>query len=108
MKSLLLKIVTICATLAALATTSPSIQQQPLTQVAVMIEPVDMLKVPGNNNATYGPVPKVDQLFQIEFLDIAPSPIPVYGRNIIFLFPNPIDRPTNLNIPVVNINQPLT
>lgn len=85
MKSLL-SIRTLCATLAALAAASPFIQQPPLTQVAAMIEPVDMLKVPGNNNATYGPVPKVDQLFQIEFLDIAPSPIPVYGRTSSFSF----------------------
>ncbi|KAH9907575.1 hypothetical protein F4778DRAFT_722478 [Xylariomycetidae sp. FL2044] len=30
-----------------------------------------------SNNATYGPVPKEDQLFQLEFLEIAPWPIPV-------------------------------
>ena len=28
----------------------------------------------GTNNATYGPVLKADQLFDIEFLEIAPSP----------------------------------
>ncbi|KAI0433414.1 hypothetical protein F5Y09DRAFT_351487 [Xylaria sp. FL1042] len=28
-------------------------------------------------NVTYGPVPEEDQLFQIEFLEIAPSPVPV-------------------------------
>lgn len=28
----------------------------------------------GTNNATYGPVPEADQLFNIEFLEIAPSP----------------------------------
>jgi hypothetical protein len=30
--------------------------------------------VRGTNNATYGPVPKPDQLMNIEFLEIAPSP----------------------------------
>ncbi|KAI1351241.1 hypothetical protein F5Y01DRAFT_325566 [Xylaria sp. FL0043] len=28
-------------------------------------------------NVTYGPVPEEDQLFQIEFLEIAPSPVPI-------------------------------
>ncbi|KAL9106464.1 MAG: hypothetical protein Q9227_008495 [Pyrenula ochraceoflavens] len=37
----------------------------------------DALKVPGHNNATYGPVPKAEQLFEIELLEIAPSTIPV-------------------------------
>lgn len=32
-------------------------------------------KVPGHNNATYGPVPKEDQIFDVEFLEIAPTPI---------------------------------
>jgi hypothetical protein len=31
--------------------------------------------VRGTNNATYGPVPKSDQLINIEFLEIAPSPL---------------------------------
>ncbi|KAK4994554.1 hypothetical protein LTR66_005443 [Elasticomyces elasticus] len=35
------------------------------------------LRVPGTNNATYGPVPKAEQIFEVEFLVIAPSPIPV-------------------------------
>ena len=34
----------------------------------------------GTNNATYGPVPKADQLFDIEFLEIAPSPFLVYVK----------------------------
>lgn len=29
----------------------------------------------GTNNATYGPVPEVEQLSKIEWLEIAPSPI---------------------------------
>jgi hypothetical protein len=32
----------------------------------------------GTNNATYGPVPEAEQLFDIEFLEIAPSPFLVY------------------------------
>lgn len=32
----------------------------------------------GNNNATYGPVPRSEQIFEIESLEIAPSPIIPY------------------------------
>lgn len=35
-------------------------------------------KVPGHSDATYGPVPKKDQIFKVEFLDIAPTPIIAY------------------------------
>ncbi|KAK3325222.1 hypothetical protein B0H66DRAFT_114538 [Apodospora peruviana] len=31
--------------------------------------------VPGHNDAFYGPIPKAQQIFDIEFLEIAPSPI---------------------------------
>lgn len=34
-------------------------------------------RVPGTNNATYGSVPTFNQLFEIEYLEIAPSPIEV-------------------------------
>ncbi|KAL4794689.1 hypothetical protein BDV19DRAFT_364628 [Aspergillus venezuelensis] len=33
-------------------------------------------KVPGNNDAVYAIVPKEDQLFNVEFLEVAPMPIP--------------------------------
>ena len=46
-------------------------EQQPLTQSM-------RLKVPGSNNATFGPVPESQQIFKIEFLEIAPLPIPTY------------------------------
>ncbi|PVH76823.1 hypothetical protein DL98DRAFT_496291 [Cadophora sp. DSE1049] len=36
---------------------------------------VEIEKVPGHNNATYGPVPKNEQLLSVEFLEIAPTPI---------------------------------
>jgi hypothetical protein len=32
-------------------------------------------KVPGHSDATYGPVPKANQIFEVEFVDIAPTPI---------------------------------
>jgi len=31
--------------------------------------------VPGHNDAFYGPVPRDEQIFHIQFLEIAPSPI---------------------------------
>ncbi|KAH9223406.1 hypothetical protein DL95DRAFT_379365, partial [Leptodontidium sp. 2 PMI_412] len=36
---------------------------------------IEIENVPGHNNATYGPVPKDAQLFDVEFLEIAPTPI---------------------------------
>lgn len=35
-------------------------------------------RVFGTNNATYGPIPLADQVFEVEFLEMAPSPLPVY------------------------------
>lgn len=35
----------------------------------------EKIRVCGHNNATYGPVPKDEQLFSVEFLEIAPTPI---------------------------------
>jgi hypothetical protein len=45
-------------------------EQQPQTKAA---------RVPGSNNATFGPVPEAQQIFKIEFLEIAPLPIPTYA-----------------------------
>lgn len=90
MKSILRPVHALCAALAALdivATASPIIQQQPLTQAEAMATPEGALKVPGHNNATYGPVPKADQLFEIEFLEIAPSPLPAYDMPLLPLLP---------------------
>ena len=35
-------------------------------------------KVRGHSDAIYGPVPKEDQLLDVEFLEIAPTPIIAY------------------------------
>jgi hypothetical protein len=86
MKSLLIQTLSVCALGTALATspahTSDS-QQVRLAPVAVMVDTEQTIKVSGNNNATYGPVPKAEQLLDIEFLDIAPSPIPVYAYSLL-------------------------
>jgi hypothetical protein len=63
----------ILASLCAAHTTSQrptsNHEQQPLTQVE---------HVPGSNNATYGPIPVEEQILAIEYLEIAPLPIPTY------------------------------
>lgn len=76
MKLILPQVLTICA--AALATASPTkfTEQQLLVGVDIMTE---QDKVPGHNNATYGPVPKEDQLLDVTFLEIAPTPILAYA-----------------------------
>lgn len=62
-------------------------QQEPLLSNKIMAQPkVD--KVPGHSDAIYGPVPKEDQIFRVEFLEIAPTPIVSYGHR----------RPQNLII----------
>lgn len=56
----------------------PSTKQE-ILQVEMSVMPVleNAPKVPGHNNATYGPVPRTEQLFEIEFYEIAPSTVPV-------------------------------
>lgn len=36
--------------------------------------------VPGHNNATYGPIPKAEQVFQIEQFEVSPLPVPVFDH----------------------------
>jgi hypothetical protein len=63
------------ASIGSIASTTEDEQQLPLmvaTDGAKMSGP--LIRVPGTNNATYGPVPEAQQLMQIEFLEIAPSP----------------------------------
>ncbi|KAE8135881.1 hypothetical protein BDV38DRAFT_272528 [Aspergillus pseudotamarii] len=59
------------AALAVLCIAKP-VQQKPLVSVDVIVKKD---KVPGHNNAIYDTVPKEDQLLDIEFLEIAPTPI---------------------------------
>ena len=65
---------------------SPNVIQHPLTKgkTISMSGTESSDRVPGHNNAFFGPVPKAEQIFYIRFLEIAPTPIPVYLR---FLFP---------------------
>lgn len=80
MKSILVQLLAPCAISTVFALSMPldfAIRQQPLAQVEALTKSESALKVPGNNNATYGPVSKASQLFEIYFFEIAPSPVPV-------------------------------
>jgi hypothetical protein len=66
--------------LASLSSTSPTRSEHQLPILAddnANTLPSNSSRVYGNNNATYGPVPRQEQLFQIEYLEIAPSPFEV-------------------------------
>jgi hypothetical protein len=72
MKSILPQFLSFCiAALAILAKTN-SPHQKLLVGEDVMVK---QDKVPGHNDAIYDAVPKKDQIFSIEFLEIAPTPI---------------------------------
>ncbi|SMY25714.1 unnamed protein product [Zymoseptoria tritici ST99CH_1A5] len=43
------------------------------------------IKVPGNNDAFYGPVPEANQIFSIIRLDIVPTPSPLDRRFFVFM-----------------------
>ncbi|KAK6063810.1 hypothetical protein SCUP515_12137 [Seiridium cupressi] len=47
------------------------------TAIAVPEERVPSSSIVNSHNVTYSPVPKAEQLFQVELLEIAPFPIPV-------------------------------
>ncbi|KAF4224513.1 hypothetical protein CNMCM8980_007536 [Aspergillus fumigatiaffinis] len=72
MKSTILHFLYLCAAaLAVLANAKPA-QQESLVNVDVMDK---QDKVFGHSDAIYDPVPKEDQLFSVEFLEVAPTPI---------------------------------
>ncbi|KAL4742402.1 hypothetical protein BDV11DRAFT_211427 [Aspergillus similis] len=71
MKGILLQLLLLCtAVLAAVSKTYPA-EQELLVGEDVMVQ---QTKVPGHNDAVYGVVPKEDQLYRIESLEIAPTP----------------------------------
>lgn len=59
------------AALAVLAKIN-SAQQEVLISENIMAQ---QDKIPGHNNAVYDIVPKEDQIFSVEFLEIVPTPI---------------------------------
>lgn len=73
MKSILPQILSLyTAAFATLTKTNP-IQQGLLVGKDIMAQQDN--RVPGHNDAIYDTVPKDDQIFKIEFLEIAPTPI---------------------------------
>lgn len=58
-------------------------QQEALFNIETMAQ-LTVDKVPGHNDAIYGPVPKNDQIFKVEFLEIAPTPIVSYDYHHLF------------------------
>ncbi len=66
----------------SLAATKPSgpLQQASVVaslQSAIMATTDEGVRVPGNNNATFCNVSSEKQLFNVEFLEVAPCPLPV-------------------------------
>ncbi|KAL6232378.1 hypothetical protein BDW75DRAFT_217861 [Aspergillus navahoensis] len=72
MKAILLQFLPLCTvSVAVFGKTNPA-QQQLLVGEDVMVQ---QTKVSGHNDAVYDIVPKEDQLYSIESLEIAPTPI---------------------------------
>lgn len=61
-----------CVTALVITSCATPIQQNPLMSIDKKLEGE---RVRGHSEARYGPVPKADQLFNVEFLEIAPTPI---------------------------------
>ncbi|KAN0111006.1 hypothetical protein V8E51_007393 [Hyaloscypha variabilis] len=72
MKSTFLHFLTFCAATLAITSHAKPPQQKTLFNVDIMAE---QDKVRGHSDAIYGPAPKEDQLLDVEFLEIAPTPI---------------------------------
>jgi hypothetical protein len=72
MKSTFLHFLNLCAAALAITSDAKTTKQKTLFSVDIMAE---QDKVRGHSDAVYGPVPKEDQLLNVEFLEIAPTPI---------------------------------
>jgi hypothetical protein len=66
-----------CFAVLSKASPTQDVLRRPFTGTEAVRRLEAPIRVPGTNNATYGPVPKIDQLFQIEFLELAPLPFQV-------------------------------
>lgn len=72
MKPILLQFLPLCTVAVAIFGKTNPAQQELLVGEDVMVQ---QTKVPGHNDAVYDIVPKEDQLYSIESLEIAPTPI---------------------------------
>ncbi|RAH68025.1 uncharacterized protein BO66DRAFT_421893 [Aspergillus aculeatinus CBS 121060] len=71
MKPILPQILSLCTAVLTFSSKAHPTQQELLTSDDLMADE----RVPGDNDAIYDAVPKNDQIFEIEFLEIAPTPI---------------------------------
>ncbi|KAL4981296.1 hypothetical protein BDW68DRAFT_172606 [Aspergillus falconensis] len=83
MKSILPQFLSLCT--AALTVLGKPIQAQQQVLVSEDMMAGQGNKVPGNNDAVYAIVPKEDQLFKVEFLEVAPTPIPTDRLFFVYL-----------------------
>ncbi|KAL4909360.1 hypothetical protein BDW74DRAFT_146434 [Aspergillus multicolor] len=77
MKPLLPELLSLCTAALAVHATSASAQQSPLVDknnIAKQDKPVPV-PVPGHNDAIYDTIPKEEQLYSIEWFEMAPTPI---------------------------------
>ncbi|PYI28476.1 hypothetical protein BP00DRAFT_438396 [Aspergillus indologenus CBS 114.80] len=81
MKSLLPPILSLCTAVFVLSFKPEPTQQKLLISEDLMADD----RVSGHNNAVYDAVPKNEQIFKIEFLEIAPSPISAHRVFFIYL-----------------------
>ncbi|RAH41796.1 uncharacterized protein BO95DRAFT_372408 [Aspergillus brunneoviolaceus CBS 621.78] len=72
MKSNITHWLCLCVAVLVIQSIAKPVQQKPLVGVDVMVQED---KIPGHNDATYDIVPKEDQLLNVEFLEVAPTPI---------------------------------
>jgi hypothetical protein len=72
MNSILRQYLSLCIAALAILVKTNSPRPKLLVGEDVMVK---RDKVPGNNDAIYDAVPKKDQIFSIEVLEIAPTPI---------------------------------
>jgi len=83
-KSAIVLSLALCKAVAAATIFRPDSTNQQSTFARPPLSPFtesgDPNKVPGHNNGTYGPVPEAKQLFKLEYLEVTPTPIPVYAQ----------------------------
>lgn len=72
MKSNIPHCLSLCVAALAVLSVAKPVQQKPFVGEDAMVK---QDKVPGHNDAIYDAVPKEDQILDIEFLEIAPTPI---------------------------------
>ncbi|KAH7327338.1 hypothetical protein BKA65DRAFT_66079 [Rhexocercosporidium sp. MPI-PUGE-AT-0058] len=99
--SLHLHLLALYASILAIATSTHPPQEPLLVADKYTIVDPRVSHVSGHNNATFGPVPKDEQLFVVELLEIAPTPIQT--DRVVFVYLSSWIPP---EIPFLNIESP--